>query len=145
MDTDNAALQTIADRIAIGDLLTNYAKAVDTRDWDLFRSVFTADAHIDYTSAGGEKGDVEAIVKFLDASMGLFEMTQHLITNHDVAIDGDSATVTALFYNPMKFVDDGPQFFCGGAYHHKLVRTENGWQSQELIEKTAWTNGMPGA
>ena len=145
MDIDNAALQTIADRIAISDFLTNYAKAVDKRDWDLFRSLFTTDAHIDYTSAGGEKGDVEAIVKFLDASMGLFEMSQHMIANQDVTIDGDTATVDAMFYNPMKFVDDGPKFFCGGYYHHKLVRTDEGWQSKELIEETSWVDGMPGA
>ena len=45
--------QEIADRIEIDDLITRYATAVDTKDWDLYRTVFTDDAVIDYTSAGG--------------------------------------------------------------------------------------------
>ena len=57
MDADD-----LADRIAIGDLLTRYATAVDRRDWDLYRTVFTEDAHIDYTSAGGIAGGVSAAV-----------------------------------------------------------------------------------
>ena len=37
-------------------LLYRYARAVDTKDWDLYRSVFTDDAHIDYSSAGAVVG-----------------------------------------------------------------------------------------
>ena len=39
--------QYLLDRLAIADLLTTYAHAVDTRDWDLFRSVFTDEAEIE--------------------------------------------------------------------------------------------------
>src|ERR1700751_2057789 len=45
-------LQRISDELEITTLLTRYARAVDTKDWDLYRSVFTDDAHIDYSSAG---------------------------------------------------------------------------------------------
>tara|TARA_B100000809_G_scaffold24453_1_gene21389 strand:- start:303 stop:518 length:216 start_codon:yes stop_codon:yes gene_type:complete len=51
MDSDPT--RSLADRLEIGDLITRYATAVDRRDWDLYRSVFTTDAEIDYTSAGG--------------------------------------------------------------------------------------------
>ena len=37
-------LEALADRLAIEDLLTRYAHAVDRHDWDLYRSVFTDDA-----------------------------------------------------------------------------------------------------
>ena len=60
-------LQTLADRIEINDLLTRYAHAVDTKDWALYRTVFTADAHIDYESAGGIKGDLETVADWLEA------------------------------------------------------------------------------
>lgn len=134
----NTDAQYLADRIAISDLLTAYATAVDSKDWDLYRSLFTEDAHIDYVSAGGEKGDLEAIVEFLDKSMALFDMTQHLISNEEVKIDGDTATVRAMFYNPMVFKGGDPSFECGGWYEHKLVRTAEGWKSKELVEKTAY-------
>lgn len=55
-------LEALADRLAIEDLLTRYASAVDRRDWGLYRSVFTDDAHIDYTSAGGIAGSLEEVV-----------------------------------------------------------------------------------
>ena len=41
-------LQYLADRLAISDFLTTYAHAVDTKDWELYRSCFTDDADIDY-------------------------------------------------------------------------------------------------
>jgi 3-phenylpropionate/cinnamic acid dioxygenase small subunit len=45
--------QTTADKVEIDELLAHYARAVDAKNWDLWRSVFTADAHIDCTSATG--------------------------------------------------------------------------------------------
>ena len=130
--------QTFADRLEISDLLTRYAHAVDTKDWDTYMTVFTDDATVDYTAAGGEKGTAAEMRTWLENTMAMFEMTQHLISNEDVVIDGDTATVRAMFYNPMKFVD-GDKFFCGGWYEHKLVRTADGWRSRELREDFAWT------
>ena len=37
-------LREMSDRMEIQDLLVRYAHAVDTRDWPLFRELFTADA-----------------------------------------------------------------------------------------------------
>ena len=132
--------QTLADRIEINDLLTRYATAVDTKNWDLFRSVFTYDAHIDYTSAGGEKGSLEEIVAYLGKALGMFPMTQHLIANISVDLEGDAATVRAMFFNPMG-MPKGINFYVGGYYNHSLVRTDDGWKSERLIEENAWTEG----
>src|SRR3954451_22792964 len=96
-------LQTISDRIEIADLLSRYAHAVDTKDWTLWRTVFTADARIDYRSAGGAEGDRETVAQWLEASLAPFPMTQHFITNIQCMIDGDTARVDAMFYNPMIF------------------------------------------
>lgn len=135
-------LQALADRIAVEDLLTRYATAVDRRDWDRYRSVFTDDAEIDYTSAGGIAGTLDEIVEFLTTTMDMFEMTQHLISNIDLVVDGDSATVTAMFNNPMR-LPDGETWFTGGWYHHDLVRTSDGWRSRRLREESAWFDRAP--
>ena len=42
----------VTDQLAITALLNRYARAVDGKDWDLYRSVFTDDAYIDYSSVG---------------------------------------------------------------------------------------------
>jgi len=130
-------LQTLGDRLEINDLLTRYAHSVDSKDWALYRSVFTDDAFIDYESAGGIKGDREEVANWLEKTMAGFPMTQHLISNIDVKIDGDQATVRAMFYNPMG-MPSGKTFWCGGFYNHSLVRTAEGWKSQRLIEESSW-------
>jgi 3-phenylpropionate/cinnamic acid dioxygenase small subunit len=130
-------MQTLGDRLEINDLLTRYAHSVDSKDWALYRSVFTDDAFIDYESAGGIKGDREAVADWLEKTMAGFPMTQHLISNIDVKIDGDRATVRAMFYNPMG-MPSGKTFWCGGFYNHSLVRTADGWKSQRLIEESSW-------
>ena len=130
-------MQTLGDRLEINDLLTRYAHSVDSKDWTLYRSVFTDDAFIDYESAGGIKGDREAVANWLEKTMAGFPMTQHLISNIDVKIDGDRASVRAMFYNPMG-MPSGKTFWCGGFYNHSLVRTADGWKSQRLIEESSW-------
>ena len=133
---------TISDRIEIADLLTRYADGVDRRDWDQWKSVFTDDAYVDYTSSpGGKAGTRDEMADWLAECMAMFSMSQHLVANIDVRIDGDSATVRAMFSNPMRF-NDGTMFFCGGWYNHDLVRTPEGWKSRRLIEETAWTDGL---
>ena len=134
--------QALADRIAAEDLLTRYATAVDRRDWEQYRSIFTADADIDYTSAGGIAGTVDEIVEFLSTSLEMLEMTQHLVSNIDLEVNGDSATVTAMFNNPMR-LPGGDTWFTGGWYHHDLVRTPDGWRSRRLREESAWFDRAP--
>ena len=73
--------------------------------------------------------------------MAGFPMTQHLVANVEVQLDGDTAKVRAMFYNPMG-VATGKNFFCGGWYNHELVRTAEGWRSQRLVEESAWFDRM---
>ena len=140
-------LQTVADRIEITDLLTRYAHAVDTKDWALYRSVFTADAEIDYSTAGGPAGSLEEVVSRLAPMLDLFARTQHYVSNIAVDLQGDQARVRAMFLNPMVVTEasDGraaKQFFCGGWYNHELVRAPDGWRSRRLHEESAWFDGL---
>ncbi|TML58422.1 MAG: nuclear transport factor 2 family protein [Actinobacteria bacterium] len=141
--------QEIADRIEIDDLITRYATAVDTKDWDLYRTVFTDDAVIDYTSAGGIRGSLGEVVEWLSHALKLFPMTQHLITNRHVVLDGDTATGRSYYYNPLGRPDDkgGMQLlFFGGYYNDRFRRTADGWRIAERVEETAWVEGsLPGA
>ena len=138
----------VADRIAIDDLLTRYTMAVDDGDWDQLDTVFTPDAVIDYTSAGGIRGTRDEIKAWLAKALAAFPVRQHLIANKRVVIDGDTATVRAYFYNPMMLAgrdaDAPPRPTPGGGYYnHRLVRTPDGWRSVELIEEEVWRTGLP--
>ncbi len=129
----------------ISALLYRYARAVDSKDWELYRSVFTEDAHIDYSSAGAVVGSRDEVVDWFAANFGLIPWSMHYITNVEILeSDGDSATVRAMFYNPMQLPGMAEMSACGGYYHHELVRTPDGWRSRSLREENLWFTNAPG-
>jgi 3-phenylpropionate/cinnamic acid dioxygenase small subunit len=137
-------LQDIADRIEIDDLLTRYATALDSKDWELWASCFTPDACIDYTAAGGVKGPLPEVRQWLAEVMAGFPMTQHLVTNRAVHIEGDTATCRSCLFNPMGVPDNDSLmvFFDGGYYRDKLVRTRDGWRIAERIEEPTFSTRL---
>jgi len=144
MSAQTLSLQQISDRIEIDDLLIRYTVAIDTKDWELLDTVFTPDAVVDYTTSGGIKGDYPEVRAWLAKALGLFTMTQHLISNSVVRIDGDTATARTMVFNPMGR-DDGKGgltlFYVGAWYDDKLVRTPEGWRIAERFEEQAFLEG----
>jgi ketosteroid isomerase-like protein len=131
-------LQTLADRIEIRDVLTRYCHGIDRGDWEMYRSVFTEDAVIDYTSAGAAKLPRDEMVEMLSGAFATFPFTQHHVTNIEVHLDGDTAKVIADFYNPMQIPGVEGFTYTGGYYHHDMVRTPDGWRSRHLYEESIW-------
>ena len=131
-------IQEISDRLEIQGVLAKYARAVDTRDWALWRSLFTDDATVDYSSAGAIAGTRDEVAAWLAAALGAMQMMQHFITNIEIDISGDTADVRAMFYNPMQLPGMPDLSFCGGYYHHTMVRTPDGWRSRALREENVW-------
>jgi hypothetical protein len=146
---DEQAMEALADRLAVQDVLTRYVWALDTKTFDDLDQVFTADAFIDYTSSGGIKGQYPEVKEWLANVLPHFPTYQHYVTNTDITIDGDRATSRCALYNPMghQKKEGAISFFLVGAeYHDKLVRTDSGWRIAERIEKTMWTDGdLPAA
>lgn len=136
-------IQRISDELEIAALLHRYARAVDTKDWDVYRSVFTPDAVIDYSSAGVIAGSRDEVTDWLSAGFASIPWTMHHITNIEADIDGDTARVRAMFYNPMQLPGMAEMSCCGGYYHHRLVRTEDGWRSCNLREENIWFTNAP--
>ena len=136
-------IEHVVNRIEITDFFSRYARAVDTRDWDLYRTLFTTDAHIDYSSSGGSVGNLEETVSFLSKALDMFEMSQHLVTNIEVLEkEGNKADVLALFNNPMR-LKGGEIWFVGGKYRHELIQSDLGWKSRKLVEETLWFDRSP--
>jgi 3-phenylpropionate/cinnamic acid dioxygenase small subunit len=137
-------LRRVADEIEIAALLNRYARAVDSKDWDLYRSVFTDDAYIDYSSAGAAAGPRDEVTTWLAQGFGAIPMSMHYITNVEIlALDGDAATVRAMFYNPMQLPGMSDLSYCGGYYYHELTRTSDGWRSRSLREENVWFTNPP--
>jgi 3-phenylpropionate/cinnamic acid dioxygenase small subunit len=140
---DTAGVADLLERMAISDLLDAYAHAVDHRDWDALRGLFTADAVLDYTSAGGPRGQRDEVLGWLRQTLPAVRLTQHLISNKRIAVDADRATAGSEMLNPL-LVDgpDRPQLvLLGGRYDDRLRRGEGGWRIAERVHTVAWTAG----
>jgi hypothetical protein len=152
--TQRVELAIVMDRLAVDELITEYAVAVDDGDWEAYRKLFAPGGRADYRSAGGIEGDAEEIAGWLAESMRLFPMRQHLIVNRRIRFGSldqnsdDTARVQADYVNPMRFAkdDDGsdgdlstaPDFVCGGRYAFGLLRTHDGWRLREVVVEEKW-------
>lgn len=146
--TQRAEFATVRDRLAVDDLVTAYAVAVDDGDWAAYRHLFTADGRADYRSAGGIEGDTARVAAWLAESLAPFGMRQHLIVNRQVRFGvlendtGDTARVRADYLNPMCFAGPGgsaaPDLVCGGRYAFALLRTPDGWRLREVVVQEKW-------
>ncbi|MFH9829013.1 MULTISPECIES: nuclear transport factor 2 family protein [Streptomyces] len=147
--TQRVELAAVMDRLAVDGLITDYAVAVDDGDWAAYRELFTSDGRADYRSAGGIEGEVGKVAAWLEESMRLFSMRQHLIVNRRLRFGvleqdrGDTARVQADYVNPMRLAAGGapataPDFVCGGRYTFELLRTEDGWRVREVVVQEKW-------
>lgn len=138
------SVEQLADRLEIESVLSAYAWAIDSKNFDGLDDVFTPDAFLDYTTAGGIKGDYPEVKAWLASVLPTFPSYQHLITNVEITFDGDTATSRAAFYNPMGHDRaDGTRayFYCGGEYRDQWVRTKDGWRIKDRFEQTVWMDG----
>ena len=139
-------LQELSDRAEINDVLIRYTRAIDTGEWDRLDTVFTAGAQIDYTESGGIAATFTEVKPWLAEMLpAFFPKRMHTLGQVEIALDGDTATASAYFHNPMP-MDDGKggekivEF--GGIYHHSLTRTPEGWRSHHLHEEVVWKRNI---
>jgi len=138
--------EQISDRLEIQDVLTRYCYAVDDRDWDAYRSLFTAGALIDDRVTGGLKSGVEEHIHYLRRALSGILLSQHATSTVLIEVHGDRATLRAHCSCPMvvDLVEEKTQvFFQGLWYRNSLVRTSEGWKISHLVEEGYWTYNLP--
>ena len=114
----------------IAEVLVRYATGIDRRDWDLFRSCFTADCLAEYGDIGTWES-ADAITDFMVTAHAGMGHTMHRISN--IAIDVDQATATRAvarsYVDGILMAPDGQTGFNPiGFYDDQLVRTDDGWR-----------------
>ena len=137
----------ISDRIAIQDLLLAYCDAIDRKNFDALDDIFTADADIDYTEAGGAKGKFPEIKLYLERALEKFPSMQHMIGMPQLTISGDQAEARTMCFNPMVVDVDGQTqvFFVGLWYCDTLIRIHEGWRINSRREEVSYFHNLPEA
>jgi hypothetical protein len=137
-----------SDRFALSDLLDAYGRGIDTKDFPLVLSLFTADAALDYTAFGGPKGSPAEVFEWIAKAVEAFPMTQHHITNRVFEINETKASGTADLLAVMGMgIGDGKLnlMFTGGIYRDTFTRTSDGWKIAGRVCDKGWLAAGPEA
>ena len=128
-------LQDLVDREQIGRLRAQFAWALDTRDWDLFGSLFAEEVDADLAEVGIPAGRTtrQAIVAAFRYAFRrpVAEMaTQQLYGSLQIDLHGDEATVRSylLGHHHIAGFEGGPEVTLRAAYTDQVARTEEGWK-----------------
>ncbi|WP_431238274.1 nuclear transport factor 2 family protein [Mycolicibacterium aichiense] len=117
----------LQDRQDISDLLIRYASGIDRRDWDLFRTVFTPDCHLDYGEIGVWNG-VDEVTEFMDVAHAAAGYLMHRISNIVIDLQGDQATTRCYVDAWIMAADNNSGVNARGFYDDEIVRSDAGWR-----------------
>ncbi len=135
----------LLDRAQISDAVTAFAIALDTRDWDLFRSLLAEEVDIEYPdSVGVATFTADELVATATGFFGRLDATQHVSANHLIVIDGDTATCTSTLHAQHYLASQGenPVQRQIGYYVNHFERRDR-WRIVRSEQRVAWQDGNP--
>jgi hypothetical protein len=139
---------SLEDRVAVLETVYKYALGIDTRDWGLYRSIFTDEIEVDFSSYDAQTvGRLKADdwVERLKPLFSGLAATQHIMTNPIVTFDKEGATCR-IYMQAEHFLDayDGSTSYAiGGYYTDRLVRHNNQWLIYSVTLTVLWRRGDP--
>lgn len=113
----------------ITELKARYCRLLDTKDWEGYAALFTEDAVLDTSPAGGY-GPLEgrdSFIPLIVSSIGNAK-TAHQVHSPEVRIEGDVAHVIWAMQDRVHMPERGMSFTGYGHYHERYRRTEQGWR-----------------
>lgn len=129
---------TLADKLAITELVTRYAALTDAADWKAVAALYTADGRMSRPTAPDDfiEGR-EAIVEAFEARPR--RHARHIVANVLVTLqapDQARATSQILLFNAAAAADGGLPIQSAapplvGTYEDRLTRTADGWRFVE--------------
>jgi SnoaL-like domain len=137
------------DKLAVAECLYRYATGVDTRDWALYRSVFAEEVELDFSSYDPGRKPVtiaaDDYVAGLKPLFGGLAMSQHMMSNPLVELEGDTAQITMYVRAHHVLDPEDPESFytVGGFYQNRLVRDGGDWKLVRVKLNVTWTLGHP--
>ena len=143
-DPTSQELQTERDRREIVDATIRYCWAIDGRDWADLDSVFTPEAVAEYGFVSPLQG-LGKIREYTSAVLSPLDCSQHLVTNHQVSVDGEAATSRCYFHaqHTLRGLQEGENYVVAGVYRDTWTRTPAGWRSigrwDRPSNRSSWT------
>lgn len=123
MSTLEERLRRLEDVEAVRAVDAAYTRVIDTGDWAGLVALFTPEGTFDGLQRVSGHAD---LLTFFSGLAGSGMRFWHHVTNHEIAVDGDTARVRSMLWQPC--VVDGVPHVAAGRYDDHLVRTTEGWR-----------------
>lgn len=135
-------LARFADRVAISDLLLDFARCLDERDWEGYASNFAEDGVLELPWKRVRQAELAG---YVSANLSRYQGTLHYSTNHVIEIEGDTARSRSylLAVHLLDGSDPSRHADAGGWYDCEYRRTPDGWRFTRVRVSIAWTGGEP--
>ncbi|MGI9642884.1 MAG: nuclear transport factor 2 family protein [Acidimicrobiia bacterium] len=129
------------DHQAIVEVTLAYAWSLDSGNWDGLDAVFTPNASADLLGRRSEGR--AAIAERVRSSLAPFDSTQHIVTNHQIEVSGDTAHCRCYLQaqHIRKGAPGGDYYIIAGRYEDDLLRTSDGWRIDHRLLAAMWTEG----
>ena len=130
----------LVDRAEIAELLVEYARCIDRRDWAGLQATYAEDGIMDHGAVAVGRDRVpelsESILKGVAGS-------HHHVGSPHVEIDGDTATTHSHYLATHIDEQGGVIRHGGGWYDCTLRRTPQGWRFSRVKATSGWREGRP--
>ncbi|MCR6487380.1 nuclear transport factor 2 family protein [Amycolatopsis sp. OK19-0408] len=133
------------DRLDVIEACDRFGWYADRRDWAAMTDLLADEVCLDYRALhGGDAATVTgaAAVAGWTTEFAAFRTTQHLIGNHVVALEGDTATCDAQVQATHVPAHGGPPWVLGGHYRMRLRRAGAGWRIAAVTFTPDWQTGV---
>ena len=131
-ETSNAELQRLVDERALIRIVDQIDRAVDAQDWKRARGYFAERVRVDFSSLSGQPETTipaDDLIAGWAGNLKGNKTSLHLRTNHDIAINGDRATVKSNGYAWNRMEGNGdPLWEVWGTYTAEMGRGNDGWE-----------------
>ena len=116
------------DRIALQDLMLNYAAAIDERDYERYKACFAEEVEVLDFGEQTYQGR-EAWLEYVWDVLQTYSATQHMLGPQLATIEGDKA-ITRTDVRALHFLmgDAADCFTLWATYHTEMLRIDNRWQ-----------------
>jgi uncharacterized protein (TIGR02246 family) len=150
MDEDyKSRVIELINKAEITSAVNSYFRALDEKDFDAqrFATIFTTEAKVTRPDGSSLTGPKE-ISSSHQHSFARFESSQHFLTGHEIAIDGNTASVRAnliamhMWQGSHTNANKADNFFiAGGVIDANLVRANGQWRVSQVSNTVLWRAG----
>lgn len=139
------AIQQLLDKQSIAELVFNYSRAVDRKDFALLRTLYTEDGYDDH--GGLYRGPANGYVDWLEQAMRSCDITTHSVQNHLIAVGPDDTAEGEVYVTAYHRLHDGNGGFNelveGLRYLDRYRRSGGRWQFARRTLVNDWAQVGP--